>query len=90
MLPIQESRDKGKKPKETGKELQKVGIFHERGMGNCSKKPPESILPILGKEGQDVNVFRKEMGEEMQWEMATSQREDPLFVFHERPSDNGN
>ena len=69
---------------------QKVGIFHERGMGNCSKKPPESILPILGKEGQDVNVFRKEMGEEMQWEMATSQREDPLFVFHERPSDNGN
>ena len=58
----QESRDKGKEPKETGKELQEVEIFHERGIGFCSEKLQESILPILGKEGQDANVIWKRNG----------------------------
>ena len=81
---------RGRSQKRQEKSYRKWGYFTKEEWAIAQKNPPESILPILGKEGQDVNVFRKEMGEEMQWEMATSQREDPLFVFHERPSDNGN
>lgn len=43
-------------------------------------------LLILGKEGQEATTYRKESGEEMQWKMVTAQREDPIFVFNERPN----
>lgn len=83
----------GEGAKRDRKRATESGDISRKRNGQLLKKTPRkhpSKFPILRKEGQDVNVFRKEMGEEMQWEMATSQREDPLFVFHERPSDNGN
>lgn len=88
-LPSQKSRDKGKETKLAGKELQEVETFHDIGKAFCVDKQQESILPILGKEGQKVTTHRKESGEEMQWEMVIAQREDPTFVFNERPESIG-
>ena len=63
-----------------------MGLFHERGRVTYLKKPSGSTSPILSKEAQEENESRKEMGEMMHWEMVTPQKEDPLFVFQERPS----
>lgn len=85
-IPVQESKDKGKVPKETKEELQKVELIHEMGNINHPRITSKSTFPILGKKAQEENESQGKGEEAMQWETVTPLKEDPVFVSNVGPS----